>query len=107
MIKLNELLVVFLAAYLLQLLFSIIIEKLNRRHLERRGGHVSRRFEGFIDAESLEKINAYTQDKSRLAVINGVTSELILLGLLLGGFLSSVDAHLAACRLHDVWAGLL
>ncbi|MBW2309037.1 MAG: M48 family metallopeptidase, partial [Deltaproteobacteria bacterium] len=41
------------------------------------------------------------------AVINGVTSELILLGSLLGGFLFSVDARLAAWRLHDVWAGLL
>ncbi len=68
---------------------------------------MSRRFEGFINAESLEKINAYTREKSRLSMIHEATSELILLGLILGGFLSYADRYFAGWRLHDVLAGLL
>lgn len=107
MVKYNGILVIFIVIYLFQLLFSLILQKLNCEHLKRRGGEVSRRFEGFINAESLEKIIAYTGEKSQLAIIHGTISELVLLGLILSGFLSYLDGYLEGWGLYDVWVGLL
>jgi STE24 endopeptidase len=96
----------FLAIYLFQFIFTIIIDRLNYKHLERRGEKVAAVFEGFIDSEKLHKINEYTQDNNRFSLIHRVISESILLALILSGFLVFVDHYSTGLQLHFVWAGL-
>ena len=64
MVTFNLLLVGFLAVDFLQLIFSLWLEKVNRRHSERQGDHVPRLFEGFIDGQKLTRIVAYTREQS-------------------------------------------
>lgn len=107
MVELNGILIAFLTLYILQLVFSILLEKLNCAHLKRCGDQTARRFEGFIDAQSLAKINAYTQENSRLGVIQKTAGELILLGLLLGGIFPLIDRLVMRWELNVLWVGFL
>ncbi len=91
MITFNLLLVGFLTVYFLQLIFSLWLEKVNRRHLERQGNHVPKPFEGFIDGQKLFRIVAYTLENSRFASFQQIISDLIFLVILLSGFLPFLD----------------
>jgi STE24 endopeptidase len=91
MIPFNFLLAGFLAVYVLQLILSIGLERLNQRHLQRQGGHIPAVFEGFIDREKLASILAYSRENSRLETFQQITSGLILLVIILSGFLPFID----------------
>lgn len=106
MITFNLLLVGFLAVYFLQLIFSLWLEKVNRRHLERQGDHVPRLFEGFIDGQKLSQIVAYTQENSRFASFQQIISDLILLVILLSGFLPFLDELARHWGLSFILSGL-
>lgn len=106
MITFNWLLIAFLTAYLFQLLFTIVIDWLNCKHLKRWGSQAARVFEGFIDANKLGQINDYTLEKTRLFLIQRVLSELILLGFILSGFLVYVDRYPVGLQVGFIWAGL-
>lgn len=87
MIQFNLLLLGFVTLYVLQLGFDAWLEQLNRKHLAQSGDRVPPSFEGFIDAAKLSSISAYTLQKSRLTLIEKVTSEAVLLGLIVSGLL--------------------
>jgi STE24 endopeptidase len=91
MITFNLLLVGFLAVYFLQLIFSLWLEKVNRRTLESQGRQVPKPFEGFIDGQKLSRIVAYTLENSRFASLQQIISEIIPLVILLSGFLPFLD----------------
>ncbi len=91
MITFNLLLMGFLAVYFLQLIFSLWLEKVNRRYLESQGGQVPKPFEGFIDGQKLFRIVAYTLENSRFASFQQIISDLIFLVILLSGFLLFLD----------------
>jgi STE24 endopeptidase len=91
MIPFNFLLAGFLALYLLQLLLSIWLERINQRHLQKQGVTIPKHFEEFIDREKFASIVAYSRENSRLAVYQQITSDFILLVILLSGFLAFID----------------
>lgn len=107
MIKFNYLLLGFLALYILQLTFDAWLERLNQKHLAQSGERVPPSFDGFIDAAKLANISAYTLQKSRLGLIGKVTSETILLGLIVTGFLPILEYLLERQGLPYYVAGLL
>ena len=90
-IAFNFLLIGFLALYFLQLIFSLWLEAINRRHLKTQGGQVPKPLEGFIDGQKLSRIVDYTQENSRFSSIQQIFSDLVLLVILLSGFLPFID----------------
>jgi STE24 endopeptidase len=91
MIIFNYLLAGFLSVYCLQLMVSIGLEHLNQWHLQRQGGRIPTGFEGFIDRVKLASIVAYIRENSRLGTLQQITSELLLLVIILSGFLPFID----------------
>jgi len=96
----------FLAIYFLELIFSLWLEVINRRHLKTQGGHVPKLFEGFIDGQKLSRIVAYTQENSRFGSFQQIFSDLILLVILLSGFLPFVDELARHWGLPFILSGL-
>jgi STE24 endopeptidase len=89
--KCNVVSVVFVAIYLLQLVFSVWMERLNRIQRQRQGNDPPEPFQGFIDREKLARINDYSTENSRVFVIQKVFLDTTLLVLIVGGFLTSFD----------------
>lgn len=107
MIKLNALSLIFVAVYLFQLLFSLWLERLNRDHLQRAASEVPAPFRGFIDQETLARINAYSVDKSRFSDLRKTTMDLTLLMIILTGLLPMADSYSVNPEIHYIWAGLI
>lgn len=106
MITFNLLLIGFLVIYFLELIFSLCLEAINRRHLTVQGGQVPEIFEGFIDGQKLSRIVAYTQEKSRFGSFQQIFSDLILLVILLSSFLPFVDGLARHWGLSLILSGL-
>ena len=100
-------LTIFLALYLAQALFSLWLERLNLRHMERFGNGVPPCFEGMLDASKLSKITAYTRAKTRLGMLSDLTAQGILLLLILSGFMTALGNRLFNHEFHSILAGLL
>jgi STE24 endopeptidase len=107
MFKFNGLLCTFLALYISEFILWALLERLNCAHLKRHGQQTASRFKGFVDGGKLSRINAYTQGRSRTALLQKLTSDLLLLVLILVGFLAFLDRQCTALGLPMVWAGLL
>ena len=106
MITFNLLLICFLSIYFLELIFSLWLERVNRRHLKTQSDSVPILFEGFIDRQKLSRIVAYTQENSRFGSFQQIFSDLILLVILLSGFLPLVDALARHWELSFILSGL-
>jgi STE24 endopeptidase len=96
----------FVTIYLLQLMFAIWMERLNRRHRLATGNEVPSAFQGYIDAEQLARINAYSAENSRLFVARKAFSDLLLLFLMVSGLLSVADFVRVTSDATFVLAGL-
>jgi STE24 endopeptidase len=89
---------IFIAVYILQSLFSIVVELVNRRHLKRFGGRAPEVFRDYIDEDKLSKISEYYLENSRFGIIKKVFSDVVLLAfIVLGGlnWLDNIDMALA------------
>jgi STE24 endopeptidase len=103
----NFLFSAFLGLYLLQLLFGLWLEHLNRAYTRAQNGKVPEGFEEFIDARAMEKTAAYAQERSRFDSFQLLFSELFFLGLILFGFFPFLDERLSRFALPPLPAGLL
>jgi STE24 endopeptidase len=106
MILWNGLLLGFLFVYILQTVFSLWLEYLNRNYLKEKGRSVPLVFEGFIDQQKLDRSRDYTLENSRFSVGQELFGEIILLIILLSGFLPFLDRLASGWRLPFVLAGL-
>jgi len=100
-------LTVFLTVYLAQTTLQQSLEGLNRRYSRQQGNVVPAPFEGFIDPARLAQIRAYTDSRSFLRSAHSLTSDLLLLAVILSGFLPAFEQMLAAWHLPFMLAGLL
>jgi len=107
MIKLNALSLIFVAVYLFQFLFSLWLERLNRDHLQHSANEVPTPFRGFIDQETLARINAYSVDKSRFSSLRKTTMDLTLLVIIITALLPMADSYSVNPEIHYIWAGLI
>lgn len=96
----------FVTIYLLQVIFSIWMERLNRLHGLAAGNGVPASFEGFIDAEKLARINAYSAENSRFSVLRKMVADMVLLSLIAGGFVTFADLMRVSSDASFVIAGL-
>ena len=85
-LEFNYISVLFVAVYLFQMIFSLWLDQLNRRHLADAGKEIPAAFEGFIDQNNLSKMNSYTIDRSRLFQTRKIISDILLLAFILSGF---------------------
>jgi STE24 endopeptidase len=106
-LEFNYISVLFVAVYLFQMVFSLWLDQLNRRHLAEAGKEIPATFEGFIDKDSLSKINTYTIDRSRLFQTRKIISDILLLAFILSGFFLVLND----CGMHVVsgyvWPGVI
>lgn len=103
----NEILSCFVAVYLLQLVFAVWLEMLNRKQLILQGEDVPRPMQGFIDKEKLDRTLAYSMEKSRVFVFEKIVSDAVLLGIILSGLINHLAGFSSGLGLHFVWAGLI
>jgi STE24 endopeptidase len=96
----------FVLVFLLQLTCSLSMERLNQQHVRQVGRTVPPEFAGFVEEERLGRSNAYTIEKSRLAMMWKVFDDIVLLGLIVSGSLSALDHLSAKFAMGYVSAGL-
>ena len=68
----------FVGLYLMQLILTLGLERLNRDHQQKQGDRVPEGFEGFMDEEKMKQTIAYSGERSRFGSIHLVFSELFL-----------------------------
>jgi STE24 endopeptidase len=107
MVKFNSLLLVFLALYGLHGGAVALLEWINCNHLRRYGNRVPPSFRGFVDADKLAQITAYTLENSSFGVLVQSLSEILLLALILSGVLPAVVQLMDAWQLPFLGKGLL
>lgn len=105
MLEANFPLVIFVAIYVFQVLFSGWLEVINLKHLRRYGTRIPEFFEGFIDLAKLSEMNSYTRAKTRLGLAEAFLSETILLALILCGFITSLEHTFAYRQIPLALAG--
>ncbi|MGO9121319.1 MAG: M48 family metallopeptidase, partial [Desulfomonilaceae bacterium] len=103
----NYISVLFVAVYLFQMVFSLWLDQLNRRHLADAGKEIPAAFEGFVDQDNLSKMDSYTIDRSRLFQTRKIISDILLLAFILSGFFLVLND----CGMHVVvgyvWPGVI
>lgn len=107
MIEVNLFLIFFLAVYVLQTFFDLGLEKLNLKYLAQRRNQVPPSFDGFIDASRLSKMTAYAFHQSRLSGARSLTSDLLLLIVILSGIMPALAWFMTKCSIPFLPSGLL
>ena len=97
----------FVGLYLVQLILTLGLERLNRDHQQKQGGRIPEGFEGFMDEQKMKQTIAYSGERSRFGSIQLVFSELFFLGLILWGFFPFLDNLLTRPSWNSVLTGLL
>ncbi len=103
----NYISALFVAVYLIQMVSSLWLDRLNRRHLAEAGNEVPSEFEGFIDQHSLSKINSYAVDRSRLFQISKVISDILLLVFIVSGFFLVLNHYVMHLVSGYIWPGVI
>lgn len=98
---------VFAGVYLLQLAASLALEVINRVRLVQAGDQVPGPFRGFIDAEKMRQMNAYSLEKSRVFLIEKPTFDAVLLALILFGGVKYLSLFSSELVENYVLAGLV
>ncbi len=107
MIRINFLLLTFLAIYLLKAGIEVFLHRLNLSYLGKYGRKVPEVFRDIIDQESLEKISSYTIDSQRFHIINFLAGEGFLLILLISGLLPWLSNTIIAKGFGTILSGLI
>ncbi|MBU0985632.1 MAG: M48 family metallopeptidase [Proteobacteria bacterium] len=101
----NYILAVYIVVYLVNTVLSLVIDRLNLKHLETYGKKVPSNFEGIIDEQELITINRYTVDKLRFTLFQTGFHRLFFLFIIFSGILPWLAESLS--RTNDLWAGLI
>jgi STE24 endopeptidase len=97
----------FVGLYLLPLVLTLGMERLNRDHEQKQGARVPEGFEGLMDEQTMKQTIAYSAERSRFGSIHRVFSELLFLGLILWGFFPLLDNLFKHLSWNSVFKGLL
>jgi STE24 endopeptidase len=83
------------------------LDQLILRHLAGAGKEIPAAFEGFIDEDSLSKMNSYSIDRSRLFQIKKIISDILLLAFILSGFFLLLNDCVMHVVRGYVWPGVI
>ncbi len=75
----------FVAIFLIQSIFSILVELLNRRHMRKFGSETPEVFKDYIDDSQLKRIYSYYMDNSVFGIISKILQDSVLLIFILAG----------------------
>jgi STE24 endopeptidase len=98
---------VLIAAYLARFAAAYLLRYLNLRHLKRYGSTVPPEFAGAVDAGALARTARYTQDLSRVALVQSVYDSALLLVFLFTPLLARYDAWINTLSGSFVVQGVL
>jgi len=87
MIRLNFLLLGFLAVFLLRSGTQLLLSRLNISYLRRHGVTIPEAFQDVVDGEKLRKVSAYNVDSEQLHMVATLADQGLFLVILLSGFL--------------------
>lgn len=105
MIPVNTYLSTYIAIYLASFMLSVVIDRLNIKHLKKHGQKVPGAFKGMIDASELTKINRYAEDNMHFKIFERSMGKFFFLFIILSGILPRLAETLD--NLHFLPAGLL
>lgn len=104
MIPINTFLAAYIAIYVASFALSVLIDRLNIKHLETHGRKVPDAFIGMIDESELIKIHRYSKDNIHFKIFESSMGKVFFLFIILSGILpwlaETVD------NLHFLLAGL-
>ena len=101
--------------YLLIILFSYLfvqgieywLKFMNLRYMKKCGKDIPPVFKGYIDEATLEKIHAYTIEKSSFSFIKSFYGNALVLIFLFGGLLNIYNAWISSLNLSFISSGLV
>jgi len=96
-----------LLVYLLVSAAGYVLSWLNLRHLKSHGTLVPAGFEGHLDPATLEKTAAYTSENNRVALIESLADDAIVLVFLFGGVIGHYDRWIASLTDSFILQGIL
>lgn len=99
--------VILFILYLFIITSSYWLRSINLRHLKLHGSEVPPGFEGIIDQEILVRTISYTLEQSRVALVESVVENILLLFFLFGGLLGIYDHWISSLSSSFVVGGLL
>jgi STE24 endopeptidase len=94
-----------LSAYVLIQLFKYLLDWLNVRYMEERGGTLPPEFEGAVDASLLKKSQSYLIDQTKLSAVESAFMSLVILIFFFGGPLDRYSSWIASLNLSFPIAG--
>jgi STE24 endopeptidase len=96
-----------LLAFVTVSVFSVLLKWLNLRHHAREGTTVPPELAGVVDADRLQKIAAYTRDRSRFAMASELARDVGLGVFLFGGLLGAYDALVTGLAVSPLVHGVV
>ena len=96
-----------IALFLARFAAAYLLRYLNLRHLRRYGAKVPDGFAGIVDAEALAKSARYTQEQSRVGLIESIYDSALLLAFLFTSLLPLYDNWIASLSDSFVVRGVL
>ena len=107
MIQFNALLIAFLAVFIVQIVFQLVLNLINISHLRKHKDHVPRVFQDMVNKEKFAKIISYTADSTRFGIVERLFDQAILLVILLTGLLPWFVEILHAWHIGFIGGGLV
>lgn len=106
-IRLNTILVLFLALYALAIAIRLGLYVLNVRNLEKFGDQVPPEFAGIVNQETLKKIRDYTIATSSLGITEHIAYDLFLVLIVLSGALPWLTGGISSLGMNFVVSGII
>jgi len=100
-------LLIFLSVFAMAMIVRLILNRMNISYLKSSGHRIPAEFEGFIDRGTLVRMRDYTLKTSRVSSVESLTSDILLILLVLSGFFVWLNSQISALNLHVVISGTL
>jgi STE24 endopeptidase len=106
-IRLNTVLILFLALYALAIAVRLGLYALNVRSLKKFGDQVPREFAGITDQETLKKTRDYTIATSSLGITEHLAYDFLLILLVLSGLVPWLTGEISSLGMNFIVSGII
>jgi STE24 endopeptidase len=106
-VRLNTILILFLALYALAIAVRLILYILNRRSLEKSGDKVPPEFAGVVTRETLRKMRDYTIATGTMGITEHIAYDLFLILVVLSGVLPWLTGAISSLGMNFVISGIV
>lgn len=106
-VRLNTILILFLALYALAMAVRLGLYVLNVRSLKKNGDQVPPEFTGIVGQETLKKIRDYTIATSTMGITENIAYDLFLILIVLSGALPWLTGEVSSLGMNFVLSGII